>query len=299
MAGTNTKELKRRIKSIGSTLQVTKALELISSVKMRKAVESTLMSRDFSDQVWKLIAQLYPVEDESVQLPEIFSANPGNKELLIIIAGDKGLAGSYNANVLRLARQTLQDNPQKQFDVIAVGKRARKVAKFSSNVNIISDFTHTDEEFDFFQASPITKQALDSFNQKTYCRVSLIFTDFINTLKQSAAFKQILPVEKNKANDTGADTDEGKNIDDFLYEPNKTELLRTLGRLAVRSQIYQALLEATASEHAARMVAMKNATENGNQLVTDLTFTFNQLRQQAITQEIAEISAGRAALQTT
>lgn len=297
MAGANTKELKRRIKSIKNTLQVTKALELISSVKMRKAIESTLHSRDFSIQIWQLIAQLYPRDTEGEPLPEIFQDNSADKELLIIIAADKGLAGSYNANVLRLARQKVQHDTEKQFDVIAVGKRATKVAKFSSNVNIISEYTHTDEEYDFFQTSPITKQVLDSFNRKEYNKVSLIFTDFVNTLKQEAMCKQILPVEKKPISDN--DTADNNIISDFIYEPNKSELLNTLGRLAVRSQIYQALLEADASEHAARMVAMKNATENGNQLVTDLTFTFNQLRQQAITQEIAEISAGRAALQTT
>lgn len=306
---TNTKEIKRRIKSISSTLQLTKALELISSVKMRHATAIAQDSRDFSDEIWQLIARLYPKNDDE-KLPKLFVPNiKASKSLLLVIASDKGLAGSYNANVLRKAKEvvTASDN---QFDVIAMGKKTRKVEQIAKNVNIVSFFEHTDEEFDFFQLSPISKMIIEKYREGEYKEVIVIYTDFVNTLKQVATAQTILPISQSaipsvvegslhSSRDDEKKSQDNKNDTstvDFKYEPDTKSILETLGKLAVRSQIYQAMLEASASEHSARMVAMKNATENGKELVGDLQFTFNQLRQQGITQEIAEISAGRIAL---
>jgi len=302
----NTKEIKRRIKSISSTLQLTKALELISSVKMRHATAIAQDSRDFSDEIWQLIARLYPKNDDE-KLPRLFAPNiKASKSLLLVIASDKGLAGSYNANVLRKAKEvvTASDN---QFDVIAMGKKTKKVEQIAKNVNIISFFEHTDEEFDFFQLSPISKMIIEKYLEGEYKDVTVIYTDFVNTLKQVATAQTILPIAqstiptampvgKQDDNDSSPSSVLRVPSSDFKYEPDTKSILETLGKLAVRSQIYQAMLEASASEHSARMVAMKNATENGKELVGDLQFTFNQLRQQGITQEIAEISAGRIAL---
>ncbi|HOE74656.1 MAG TPA: ATP synthase F1 subunit gamma [bacterium] len=302
----NTKGLRRRIRSIKNTLQVTKALELISSVKMRKAVENTTRSRIFSDEIWRLISFLYPTESRARnKLPTLFrTPTSGKKELLLLIASDKGLAGSYNSNILRFAHHYVNKNKEVEFDVITVGKRAKKIKQLASNVNILSSFAYTGEEYDFFQSSPITKQMIDCFESGKYKKVSIIFTDFVNTLRQKVKYQQILPITKeasvqeDEAGEKGQTTTPPNDnlLEQYIFEPNKYALLDTLALLAVRAQIYQAMLEASASEHAARMVAMKNATENGNQLVTDLTFAFNQVRQGAITQEIAEISAGRIAL---
>ncbi len=301
----NTKDLKRRIRSIKNTLQVTKALELISSVKMRKAVENTTKSRAFSNEIWRLISFLYPADSSvSNKLPALFRAPAkGKGELLLLIASDKGLAGSYNSNILRYARSYARENKEVEFDIITVGKRAKKIKQLASNVNILSSFTYSGEEYDFFQSSPITKQIISYFESGKYRKVSLVFTDFVNTLRQTVKHQQILPITKEASGQEEktqeveqAVTSNDQLLQQYIFEPNKYALLHTLGLLAVRAQIYQAMLEASASEHAARMVAMKNATENGNQLVTDLTFAFNQVRQGAITQEIAEISAGRIAL---
>ena len=308
----NTKEIKRRIKSISSTLQVTKALEMISSVKMRKASQLTLQSREFSNGVWQLITQLRAGAGEN--LPDLFAPRgKATRRLIVLIASDKGLAGSYNSNVLRATSRYIKENDA-ETDVVTVGKKAAKIAGYNGSANIISSFDCDSEGFDFFAASPISKFILDSYLGGQYKSVAVSYTGFVNTLKQAATVKTILPIGASETSVSDSESDsviptevEGslsiqKDQDstdkatDYKYEPDKMSILRTLGRLAVRSQIYQALLEASASEHAARMVAMKNATENGNELVGDLKFSFNKLRQQSITQEIAEISAGRIAL---
>lgn len=315
----NTKDIKRRIKSISSTLQVTKALELVSSVKMRRAVAIATESREFSGEIWDLILTLYP-KNEDAKLPKLFTKASAKKSLAIVLASDKGLAGSYNANVLRKAKEVL--GKLGEVDVVAVGKRAAKVDKILTNVNIISAYDSSDEDYDFFEAGPIVKMVTEKYLSGEYNSVIIIYTDFVNTLKQVATSKVVLPISVDCHSDfviaeEESDLIESKNepapaprssrLDqsvesqddtkvEFKYEPNAFSILETLGKLAVNSQIYQALLDASASEHAARMVAMKNATENGNQLVQDLKFAYNQLRQGAITQEIAEISAGRIAL---
>ncbi len=288
----NTKEIKRRIKSISSTLQVTGALELVSSVKMRKASQLTLQSRDFSGGVWQLINELRASAGDT--LPKLFVPNNNtDKILLIVIASDKGLAGSYNANVLRAAAQYIKTN-NTDTEVITIGKVATKILGYAPNVKIVSSFEHSGEGFDFFEASPVSKLVLDSFIQGKYNRIAVAYTDFVNTIKQVAVVKNILPIQDNQIEQE--ENQREADVTQYKYEPDRKSILQMLGRLAVRSQIYQALLEAAASEHAARMVAMKNATENGNELVSDLKFSFNKLRQQSITQEIAEISAGRIAL---
>jgi F-type H+-transporting ATPase subunit gamma len=306
----STKDIKRRIKSISGTLQITKALELISSIKMRHAIKAAETSRSFSDEIWQLIATLGQSRiSQEAKLPPLYNDNTSDtkKNLLIIIAGDKGLAGSYNGNVLRQAKEYFKENQSIEIDVITVGKKAQKIKQLSASVNIISDFINPGSEMDFFQASPITKLAIDSYLGGAYQKVTIIYTRFINTLRQKAISKNLLPIgqiaptpqeEMAPVSFGMTQTNQAtEDLLDFKYEPDQYTLLETLGRLAIRGQIYQALLEAEASEHAARMVAMKNATENGNELVGDLQFTYNQLRQQNITRELSEIAAGAAAIQ--
>ena len=293
---------------------------------MRRAVAIATESREFSGEIWDLILTLYP-KNEDAKLPKLFTKASAKKSLAIVLASDKGLAGSYNANVLRKAKEVL--GKLGEVDVVAVGKRAAKVDKILTNVNIISAYDSSDEDYDFFEAGPIVKMVTEKYLSGEYNSVILIYTDFINTLKQVATSKVVLPISVNchsdsaiageesdlkESKDEPAPTPRSSRLDQsvesqddkssdyrllatgFIYEPDAFSILETLGKLAVNSQIYQALLDASASEHAARMVAMKNATENGNQLVQDLKFAYNQLRQGAITQEIAEISAGRIAL---
>ena len=302
----STKDIKRRIKSISGTLQITKALELISSIKMRHAIRAAETSRDFSSEIWQLILALRESQNGITDtLPPLFRKNIGNngRNLLIVVAGDKGLAGSYNSNILRAVKEYLRGHEGSEIDAITVGKKARKIKQLSRSLNIVSDYKVTGEEqVDFFQASPITKLAINSYLDGQYRKVTIIYTHFINTLRQKPVVWNILPISEATAEElaqpvAGDDLDGSiKKLLDFKYEPNRNALLEVLGRLAVRSQIYQALLEAAASEHAARMVAMKNATENGKELVDDLKFTFNQLRQQNITRELSEIAAGAAAI---
>jgi len=288
----NTKEIRRRIKSISSTLQITGALELVSSIKMRQAVATALKSREFSRNIWSLIQTIKQEGAAIESMPVWFNANPkAAKNLLIVIASDKGLAGSYNSNVIKTAKQYLAENPTLETDLIIVGKKIRGLAHTSDNVHLISEFAYQSEELNFFQSHPIAQIALDGFESGQYANVTVVYTHFVNTLKQESTKIQLLPLQ---APDFDAEPDPEQ---DYIFEPDRSALLHNLGRQIIISIIYQTLLEGSASEHSARMVAMKNANDNGQQLVSDLTFTYNKLRQQSITSEIAEISAGRIALQ--
>ena len=288
----NTKEIRRRIKSISSTLQITGALELVSSIKMRQAVATAQKSREFSQNIWSLIRTIKQDEASQELMPVWFKSNSQpDKNLLIVIGADKGLAGSYNSNVIKATKQYLSDNSDLDIDIVIVGKKVRGLAHLSERIHLISEFDYQSEELDFFQSHPIAQIALDGFEAGQYANVTVIYTHFINTLKQEPTRVQLLPLTAPKS------ADETVTESDYIFEPDKTALLYNLGRQIVISQIYQTLLESSASEHSARMVAMKNATDNGQELVSDLTFAYNKIRQQSITSEIAEISAGRIALQ--
>lgn len=287
----NTKEIRRRIKSISGTLQITSAMELVSSIKMRQAVNTALKSREFSNNIWSLVKTIRQDQATSETPPVWFTppSDPSNKNLLIVIGSDKGQAGSFNSNIIKLASQYINDHKNINTDLVIVGKKIRNLANISERTNLILEFEYKSEELDFFASHPIAQIALDGYESGQYDSVTIIYSHFINTLKQEPTTINLLPL--NLPSPAEEDTSE------YIFEPDRIALLYNLGRQIIISQIYQTLLESSASEHSARMVAMKNATDNGNQLVTDLTFAYNKLRQQSITNEIAEISAGRIALQ--
>jgi F-type H+-transporting ATPase subunit gamma len=218
---------------------------------------------------------------------------------IIMITSDKGLAGAYNGNLIRKVTRFMRESEKDDADLISVGRKGRDfMLRFGRKV--VADFTDLPAQISSMDAVPIARIAIDGFLAGDYDEVYLAYTDFINTLTQEPTVRLLLPIRPGQVQSkvmseylTGPGT---MSKMDFIYEPDPGTLLDTLLPRFTELQIYQALLESQASEHSARMVAMRNATENANELIDDLTLTYNKARQEAITKEMLDIAGGAEAL---
>lgn len=295
----STKEIRRRIKSVKSTLQITKAMELIASLKMKKATTRAQKARDYAGASWQLIASLSTSKEIKSALLQVRRVK---KILVVVVASDRGLCGSYNSDVFRKTAKYINELKEEGIDIktqvelIAVG---RKTASYLNKLGltVVADFEKMEDVAEYLQTTPITKLALDGFLKGAYDRVVFIYSHFVSSMRRVPTAMQILPIDPN-ANQNEEFVPKLENLDtsEFEFEPSAQEIVDVLLPKTVRTLVFQTILEANASEHSARMVAMKNATDAGRDLVTDLEFTFNQLRQQSITAEIAEISSGAMTL---
>jgi len=312
----NTKAIKRRIKSVGNTKKITKAMEMVAAAKMRKAVEAALNTRTYAQMAWDLLVHLS--KEQEVQLP-LLEVRPVQKLLVILVTSNKGLCGSFNANIIKKTAAQLQDpknisrhrvegkeigpSEKIEVDVIGVGKKGAQFAK-KMGFNLISAYTDFSDTPKLQDVLPIAKMAIDEYEKKNYDKVVVAYTDYKSTILQVAKLRQVLPI---------SEVDLEKMIDDignselrtpsselemgeYLFEPNKLEVLKIVLPRLVETQIYQAALETSASEHSARMLAMRNASDSAEDMIKELNLNYNKARQAGITQEIAEIAGGAAAL---
>lgn len=304
----STKEIRRRIKSVSNTRQITKAMELVAAVKMRKAQEATLATRAYSEKAWKLIGDVSAGVDRSVH--PLLAKRDVKKACVIIVSPDRGLCGSLNANIFKAA-QRLFDSYEDQkiaFDVVTLGKKIKSYI-VRKQYPLVAEFDGFDKDIESSDIYPISEICVKGFIEKTYDAVTLIYTDFVSTLVQNVSVRELLPLKEDaEAGELGEVGKEEEQKDkqkqeeqvsafEYEFEPSKKELLNEMLPRLTEMQLYQAVLESVASEHSARMVAMKNASESATDLIDAFTLKFNQARQAAITQEIAEISAGMTALE--
>lgn len=280
-------EIKRRIKSIKSMLQVTKAMELVSSIKMRKANETALRSKSYVFESWRSVIRIAKIP-ENINL-KLFKAPGKGKILALAVTSDKGLCGSYNTDILKKISAFIEDYGLENIDFITVGSKGRDFIKKIGG-NIVADFPPY-QNIRFTMTSPIGLIAWQGFEENKYSRFVSIHTHFESVVRKKPTILQILPVDIENI-----EADVEKEQIEYKFEPPHQEILPEVVRQIVRALIYQVILESEAAEHASRMIAMKNATESAQELKEDFEFTFNQLRQQNITQELAEISAGVNAL---
>lgn len=264
--GVDTKKLRNRIKSVDSTLHLTTAMGLVASSKIRRAMEAKQKSGEYADMIENVIQNLADCRECS-NSPYI-AKNDEEKLCIIVIAGDRGLAGGYNNNIFRLSRQY----PQAEF--IAVGKRACDIYG--------GEYTSA-EHFSFEQASSLSKKLCERFKNGEITRLSIISTEYISMMSQEAKIEQILPLEKSE---------EKSDITGIVFEPDQLSVLNTAVPLYVTGRIVAAVRESFASEVAARRCAMDSAGKNAKQMIDDLQLQYNRARQSAITQEITEIVAG-------
>jgi len=289
----STRELRRRIKSIRSTKQITKALELVSASKMRRATQATLASRPYAETAWEVLRDLAERPGVSLTHP-LLVERPVKKVLVIIISSDSGLAGAYDPSVLRTALKFAKEQKAegRTIEFIAIGKKAQH-SLLGQGYTILQSYPNKNNRPATKDILPISSFAIHSFKEGDYDQVMLISTRFHSILRQETTLEQVLPLrvpEHAKKNEKPLAATE------LTYEPTPETVLETLLPRLVEVQIYQSLLESLASEHSSRRMAMKNATDNASSVIDDLTLTYNGLRQSAITQELAEITSGAATL---
>jgi F-type H+-transporting ATPase subunit gamma len=281
------KEIKGRIKSIGSMLQVTKAMELIASIKMRKAQESAIKSKRYVFDGWKTILKISSNNEEIYS--KYTKENPEGKILALLITSDKGLAGSYNSDILKKTLQFIEQNGLENIDFVTMGEKGKKFIRKIGG-NIVADYT-LGQKILFSRYSPIVHFAVNGFESKQYRKFVSLHTHFQSAAKTEATSLQILPLHIDRLVELQAQQ-EIKTAIDYKLEPTAEQLIEAVVRQITRALTYQVILESEAAEHAARMIAMRNASDAAKDLKKEFEFTYNQLRQSSITQELAEISAG-------
>ncbi len=288
----STQELTRRIKSIKSTRKITRAMQMVSAAKMRKAQNATLASRNYAQLASELIAGIGNVEKyENPLLAEYPNAK---KVGVLLITTNRGLVGGFNTNLMNKVRELRLDEPELISELISVGKKgADGISR--TEWPLLAKFPKHDSTELVKDVYPIVQLITDSFKSGEYRKILVVYNHFVSTLEQRPTAKVLLPFSwESEA------TEDKENINTWTqtFEPDRRKVLEHLLPRVLESQIYQAILESDASEHSARMVMMKNATEAAGELIDDLTLTYNQLRQNKITTELSEITAGRIALES-
>ena len=290
----NTRDIRRRIKSVRNTSQITKAMQMVAAAKMRKAQNSALAGRPYADLLRKVLASLPGRVEE--QAHPLLKARPIQRELVLVISTDKGLCGALNTNLLR---EVAKFDPARA-EFVVLGRKALQYLTRTQR-KVLADFA-LKENFHFLEAKQVSKFCLDKFENGEVDKVSVVFTDFINTLSQVPRVRTVLPITDYDLGDVlGSHDEKVAAVEDPLkteyeFEPSANSVLEAVLPHYVHFQVYQMVLDSRASEHSARMVAMKSATDNAKQLIKDLTLEYNKVRQAAITTEILEISTAQIAL---
>jgi F-type H+-transporting ATPase subunit gamma len=283
------REIQRRIRSITNMSQVTRAMEMVSAAKLRRAQQRVLASRPYSERLEAVIADLAALKldpENAVAFP-LLQQREIKKAALILITPDKGLKGALNSNLTRAASRYILSDANVPVEVIAAGKKGRDFM-VRTQQDVVAAFTGLGDNLTLDDIRPIADVALQDFYSGKVDAVYVLFARFVNTLTQRPEVRQILPISP-PAESTGTYTD-------YIFEPTPQEVLTELLPRYIEVQLYQALLESLASEHSAQMVAMRNATENAKELAGDLRLSLNKARQAQITREVSEIAAGANAV---
>ena len=292
MAG-QLKEVRNRIKSVQSTQQITKAMKMVSAAKLRRATDAIVQMRPYAKKLQEMLSNIVSSSegDSSVNLAV---ERPVEKVLLIVITSDRGLAGAYNANVIKLAKLTIKEKYSAQFakgNVMIWGIGKKGYEHFAKN-----NFKVSDEHKDIFlslsfeNVQKASQAAMKAFQNKEFDAIDVVYSEFKNAATQAFVVERFLPIPKVQGGSS-------KVKADFIFDPNRELLIAELMPKILNTQLYKAVLDANASEHGARMTAMDKASENANELLRSLKISYNRARQAAITTELTEIVSGAAALQ--
>ncbi|MCG6116990.1 MAG: F0F1 ATP synthase subunit gamma [Aquimonas sp.] len=283
------REIKSKIKSVQNTRKVTRALEMVSASKIRKAQDRMKASRPYARLMKQVIGHIARANTDYVH-PYMAARNEVKRVGYVVISTDRGLCGGLNSNLFRKLLAEIREHQQQgvEVDVVAIGQKANAFFR-RLKVNMVASVTHLGEKPQVEQLIGIIKVMLDAYEKGAVDRVKLAYNDFINTMTQRPTIDQLLPLPP-------ADNMEQSHDWDYIYEPDAPTVLNDVLTRYVESLVYQAVLENLASEHAARMVAMKSASDNASKLIDTLNLIYNKARQAAITQEISEIVGGAAAV---
>ncbi len=293
------RDIKRRIKSVKNIAQVTRAMQMVAASKMRRAQEQAIASRPYAAKAWEILTHLTAQTGDIDQLHPMLTQRDEIKNIaIILITADKGLAGAYNSNIIRTTLRFISEQGPEDPRLITIGRKGRDFM-FRLHRSVIAEFSDLPDRPTAMDITPISRLAIDGFLAGDFDEVYLAYTEFINTLTQEPTIRLLLPIRTGHVESKVMSqhlSQETEAMVEYLYEPDPATLLDTILPRFTGLQIYQAVLEAQASEHSARMVAMRNATENANELVDDLTLTYNKARQEAITKEMLDIAGGAEAL---
>ena len=287
------REMRLRIGSVKNISQVTRALQAVSASKVRKAIAALMGTRPYATKAWQVLTHVAAQPGRNSLHPLLTQRASVNQTLVVVISGDRGLAGAYNTNLIRYVARKFK-NYANPVQYIAVGRKGRDLL-LRRHLNVIAEFSNLPAAPAFVDVSAIGHLAVDDYLTGKVDEVYLIYTKFINMVKQETTVKKLLPL--------GAEGERVQNYDAihdmtgaYTYEPAEREILDEIIPRFTALQVYQAILESLASEHAARMVAMRNATDNARDLVTELQLQYNKVRQQTITSDMLDIAGGAEAL---
>lgn len=278
------RDIRRRIGAVRNIKQITRAMQFVAASKLKRAQDSTLASRPYSDKLEEILADLAAVlggEDHP-----LLATRESDRRLIVLITTDRGLAGPLNTNTIRFAAREITEHPG-ELAVVTVGRKGRDAMR-RARVPLEAHFNGYGDRPSFADVLPLARLVTDDYLAGTYGRIDIIYSHFVSTLVQRPTLSQLLPIRP--AEDTV-----GIPGGQFLFEPNAATVLEMVLPRYVATRLYQAVLEAKASEESSRMVAMKNATENAEELIEDLTLVYNKVRQANITREMIEIASGAQA----
>lgn len=282
----NLKEIRNRIASVSSTMQITSAMKMVSAAKLKKAQDAITAMRPYSDKLTELIQNLSGSIDGDIPNPYT-QQRPVKKVLLIAITSNRGLCGGFNSNIIKAVNQYIAQNPQQEIELITLGKKGDDI--LSKSVSIQTNNNAIFDDLTFGNTSAIAQGFMDAFANNTYDKVDVIYNRFKNAATQIVTTETLLPIVADVQQDSSSGMD-------YIFEPTQEEIVNELLPKSIKMQLFKALRDSFASEHGARMTAMHKATDNATELRDQLKLTYNKARQAAITNEILEIVGGAEAL---
>jgi F-type H+-transporting ATPase subunit gamma len=294
----NLKEVRNRIKSVSSTQQITKAMKMVSAAKLKRATNAIVQLRPYANKLKELLANLSAsLEDGSS--PFLAQREP-NKVLIVVVSSNRGLAGAFNANVIKTANNLIAEKYGEQLragnvSIVSIGKKSQEFYQ-RRKYNVIGNNNDLYLDLNFINTSVITESIMEGFLKGDYDRVELVYNQFKNAAMQILTVEQLLPVPKPEVKKEEGKKDLNKVQVDYILEPSQEAIVEQLIPKNIKIQVYKAVLDSNASEHGARMTAMDKATDNAGELLKALKLSYNQARQAAITTELTEIVSGAAAL---
>lgn len=285
----NLKEIRGRITSISSTMQITRAMKMVSAAKLKKAQDAIVMLRPYSEKLQELIQNVNSSSDPD-QISVYAQKREVKRILFIAVTSNRGLAGAFNSSIVKELNRQFQDKSRYEIEVLPVGKKVYDAVR--RNRSVYANGSSVYDNLNFDTVAHITEGVMTSFKEGKFDEVYVIYNKFVNAATQEVTTEQLLPISMPETTEPQVETD-------YIFEPNRAEILDNLIPKSIKTQVFKAILDSVASEHGARMTAMHKATDNAQALKNDLVIFYNKARQAAITNEILEIVSGAEALKNS
>ncbi len=279
------KDIKKRIGTVKNTSQITKAMKMVSAAKLRRAQESVVAARPYADKMMNVLSSLALREEKQVH--PLLEARGKKRALVLLMTADRGLCGGFNANVSKEAERFIRSKREgfDDYDLMIVGRKGKDYLKARGGLQIAKVHENLTAKISYSTATLLAQEVIAEYTKAKYDAVFLVFNAFRSAIAQEVTVQQLLPIVPKTV-------DEGAHVAEYLYEPDRTEVLKQILPKHVEVQIFRALLESSASEHGARMSAMDSASKNASEMISKLTLQYNRARQAAITKELMEIISG-------